>query len=72
MDQRSHWENIYRQKTPDQLSWTQETPAISLSFIETFPGYLHHARIALTPGAYMVIGTFSDVQNFLFCSFKRA
>lgn len=36
MDRRSHWENIYRQKTPEQLSWTQETPAISLSFIDSF------------------------------------
>lgn len=36
MDRRSHWENIYRHKTPDQLSWTQETPAVSLDLIEKF------------------------------------
>ena len=36
MDKRSHWDHIYRHKTPAQLSWTQETPATSLDFIDTF------------------------------------
>ena len=36
MNSRSHWDDIYRHKTADQLSWTQEKPATSLDFIDTF------------------------------------
>ena len=36
MNSRSHWDQIYRLKTRDQLSWTQETPATSLEFIDSF------------------------------------
>ncbi|HTI07151.1 MAG TPA: class I SAM-dependent methyltransferase [Puia sp.] len=31
-----HWENIYRTKQPEEVSWTQEMPATSLSFIHGF------------------------------------
>jgi SAM-dependent methyltransferase len=30
-----HWEKIYETKTPDQVSWTQEIPEISLEFIHS-------------------------------------
>ncbi len=30
---KEHWENIYQNKQPDEVSWTQETPQISLDFI---------------------------------------
>lgn len=33
---RSHWENIYLTKKPDQVSWTQAVPEISLEFIRKF------------------------------------
>lgn len=36
MDTRNHWDTIYHNKTPDQLSWTQEMPDTSLQFIESF------------------------------------
>jgi hypothetical protein len=29
----SHWENIYQEKGPDEVSWTQEVPETSLAFI---------------------------------------
>ncbi len=29
----SHWENIYQQKGPEEVSWTQEMPETSLAFI---------------------------------------
>lgn len=29
----SHWDSIYAAKTPDQLSWTQDSPATSLRFL---------------------------------------
>jgi trans-aconitate methyltransferase len=32
---RNHWENIYTTKQPHEVSWTQETPSISLEFIES-------------------------------------
>ncbi|MEN9511612.1 MAG: hypothetical protein RLZZ370_1431, partial [Bacteroidota bacterium] len=28
-----HWEHIYETKTPDQASWTQKEPRISLDLI---------------------------------------
>ncbi len=31
---RSHWENVYAGKGEDQVSWFQETPALSLELIE--------------------------------------
>lgn len=36
MDQRkSHWENIYTHKNPKEVSWTQDKPILSLSWIES-------------------------------------
>lgn len=32
---KSHWENIYSTKNPDQVSWTQSVPYISLEFINS-------------------------------------
>ncbi len=33
---KEHWENIYSTKQPNEVSWTQEKPEISLNFIEQF------------------------------------
>ncbi|MCJ7933370.1 MAG: class I SAM-dependent methyltransferase [Chryseobacterium sp.] len=33
---KSHWENVYETKNPDQVSWTQEKPSTSLDFIHSF------------------------------------
>ncbi|MCU0324811.1 MAG: class I SAM-dependent methyltransferase [Spirosomaceae bacterium] len=33
---KSHWEDIYATKEPDQVSWTQEKPTTSLDFIRSF------------------------------------
>lgn len=30
---KQHWEKVYTEKQPHEVSWTQETPATSLSFI---------------------------------------
>lgn len=35
-NKRLHWENIYKTKSSDQVSWTQEIPATSLSFVHSF------------------------------------
>src|SRR6266404_3903198 len=33
---KNYWDGIYEIKSPDQLSWTQETPKTSLDFIHSF------------------------------------
>lgn len=31
---KNHWENIYNTKQPNQVSWTQEVPTISINFVK--------------------------------------
>ena len=33
---KEHWESIYQTKEPHQVSWTQEVPVMSLSFIHQY------------------------------------
>ncbi|MNL05469.1 tellurite resistance protein TehB [compost metagenome] len=35
-ERKSHWENVYQTKEPDEVSWTQEIPQTSLDFINSF------------------------------------
>ncbi|TGM69504.1 class I SAM-dependent methyltransferase [Leptospira levettii] len=35
MDHKEHWEIIYTEKQPNQVSWTQETPSISIQMIQS-------------------------------------
>ncbi|MFN0036065.1 MAG: class I SAM-dependent methyltransferase [Saprospiraceae bacterium] len=41
---KSHWENIYQTKAPDEVSWFQEYPRTSMDFVELFD-LPKHARI---------------------------
>lgn len=34
MDSKEHWESVYENKSPNEVSWTQEKPEISLKLIE--------------------------------------
>ena len=34
-ERKKHWDTIYTNKTPSEVSWTQETPSLSLSMIES-------------------------------------
>lgn len=34
MDRREHWEQVWRSKPPEQVSWFQRDPAVSLELIE--------------------------------------
>jgi hypothetical protein len=34
-DRKLHWETIYEKKQPNEVSWTQEVPQISLNFIKS-------------------------------------
>jgi len=33
---KEHWDTIYKTKQPNEVSWTQEVPAVSLEFIHKF------------------------------------
>ena len=33
---KSHWEEIYKKKKPNEVSWTQETPQTSIDFLVSF------------------------------------
>jgi hypothetical protein len=35
-ERKKHWENIYKTKAPNEVSWTQEIPNISLNFIYAY------------------------------------
>lgn len=35
-DRKKHWENIYQNKSIDQVSWFQPTPTTSLNFVKQF------------------------------------
>ncbi|MCD6063217.1 MAG: Methyltransferase type 12 [Flavipsychrobacter sp.] len=37
MENKAHWENVYASKQPNEVSWTQEVPETSLTFIHSFP-----------------------------------
>ena len=41
---KSHWENIYQTKAPDEVSWFQEYPRTSMEFVALFE-LQKHARI---------------------------
>lgn len=36
MDSKNHWENVYENKQPNEVSWTQDMPQTSLDFIASF------------------------------------
>lgn len=36
MDNKKHWETVYKTKQPNEVSWTQEVPKTSLDFIHSF------------------------------------
>ncbi|WP_426671401.1 class I SAM-dependent methyltransferase [Mucilaginibacter sp. McL0603] len=35
-NRKAHWENVYATKNPDQVSWTQHIPQVSLDLIHSF------------------------------------
>lgn len=35
-DNKGHWEKVYTEKSPNEVSWTQEVPQTSLDFISDF------------------------------------
>lgn len=58
MTSKEHWENVYQTKAPDDVSWFQTQPAISLKLIEA-------AGVAKTDGVIDVGGGASVLVDFL-------
>ena len=58
---KGHWENIYSTKQPNQMSWTQKIPEISLKLIKTF-------KISKTANIIDVGGGQSTLIDFLLAS----
>lgn len=36
MERKTHWETVYENKSPNEVSWTEEIPQTSLDFIHSF------------------------------------
>jgi 2-polyprenyl-3-methyl-5-hydroxy-6-metoxy-1,4-benzoquinol methylase len=51
----AHWQNVYREKTENQVSWFQETPAISLELIEAVDPKFDWAIIDIGGGASRLV-----------------
>ena len=58
LQNKKHWETIYENKNPEQVSWTQEIPATSLDFIHSF-------KLARTANIIDVGGGESKLVDYL-------
>lgn len=54
MNRKKHWDTVYAGKAPDQLSWYQDTPRISLDLIEQ-TGIAHDGAIIDVGGGASVL-----------------
>lgn len=57
-DTKQHWETVYKNKTPDQVSWTQEKPEVSLEMI-------HGSKLPKTAKIIDIGGGDSKLVDFL-------
>ena len=56
MSTKSHWDKIYKEKSPSEVSWTQEVPVTSIKFLEKFNidnNLLYHLDTDFKPGDYI-------------------
>jgi 2-polyprenyl-3-methyl-5-hydroxy-6-metoxy-1,4-benzoquinol methylase len=51
----SHWQNVYKEKAENQVSWFQETPAVSLELIEAAHPKFDSAIIDIGGGASRLV-----------------
>ena len=54
-DRKSHWENVYQTKTDDQVSWTEDDPALSLELLKAAGLRPSHAVIDVGGGASRLV-----------------
>jgi trans-aconitate methyltransferase len=55
IDRKTHWENVYTSKSPLQVSWYQEDPALSLQLIRNTQLALDAAMIDVGGGASTLV-----------------
>src|SRR3989338_3629181 len=56
-DPKQHWENVYQSKKPGEVSWYQESPAVSLEFIALTRTSQKQKIIDVGGGASVLVGT---------------
>lgn len=82
MDQKKHWEKVYAEKTPEEVSWYQSSPNLSLKMIATTQLSLTDPIIDIGCGAstlldHLVTLGYSDItvldisKTALSCAQKR-
>ncbi len=54
-DRKEHWENVYRNKSPHEVSWYQEDPALSLRLIRSTRVALDAPIIDVGGGASLLV-----------------
>lgn len=54
-DRQAHWQDVYRRKGDNEVSWTQPDPQPSLGLIETFAGNHHAAIVDIGGGASRLV-----------------
>ena len=55
MNRRDHWEQVYETKSPDEVSWYQSRPTLSLDLIEATGAEHHSAIIDIGGGASTLV-----------------
>jgi 2-polyprenyl-3-methyl-5-hydroxy-6-metoxy-1,4-benzoquinol methylase len=51
----AHWQNVYKEKAENQVSWFQETPAVSLELIEAVDPKFDSAVVDIGGGASRLV-----------------
>ena len=59
-DRKEHWENVYRSKSPDEVSWYQQEPTVSLQLISSAPLSLDAPIIDIGGGASTLVDKLCD------------
>jgi SAM-dependent methyltransferase len=59
-DRKEHWENVYRNKSPDEVSWYQQEPTLSLQLIGSVPLPLDAPIIDVGGGASTLVDKLWD------------
>lgn len=82
IDRKAHWENIYQDKSPLEVSWFQQKPSLSLQLIQNTQLQLDEPIIDVGGGAsllvdsligtgYLNISVLDISKNALACARKR-
>ncbi|OYW99942.1 MAG: SAM-dependent methyltransferase [Rhizobiales bacterium 32-66-8] len=62
-DRKAHWESVYQTKTDDQVSWTENDPALSLDLLNAAGLNPAHALIDVGGGASRLVDRLAQRQQ---------